>query len=303
MYSRPTCVRVGQGGSRNRLHYTALVYSRRESVLRTSPLGNYAIRRSGFLLRMIIMMVNLKTINKIALSVPENLRPAAKLFLLEGLTRADKAGAFNLGRDKMAAACGITPKKMRRLLEILIQAKRASRGDNERTGRPITLIIENIDTYRLSAKERANERARERATYSSYSSVTTNTGSGNETPLPEGYEEVRVDKNGIIENPPNPLCGDNGDSLSIELEGYWTDGYGRAEGAYPAKHFALLRKEFGDEAVGHLCHDIFISTRCPPDADPLRYIYGALRKNRSDGPAGNPKDFFALVETLNGAVF
>jgi len=75
-----------------------------------------------------------------------------------------------------------------RLLEILVQAKRASKRASERANLGSMLIIENIDTYRLSAKERANERANERATYSSYSSVTTNTGSDTKTPLPEGYE-------------------------------------------------------------------------------------------------------------------
>ena len=69
-------------------------------------------------------MLNLQALNSTAAEVEERLRPLAKIFLLEGLTRADSTGTFFMGREEMARICGTTPSKIRRLLEILKTASK-----------------------------------------------------------------------------------------------------------------------------------------------------------------------------------
>ena len=72
------------------------------------------------------------------------------------------------------------------------------------------------------------------------------------------------------------------DDLRIELEAYWTNGYGYGEGAYPAAEFDRLRADFGDAMVGRWCKEIHLHRTIT--GDPLRYIRTVLTEEKRKPP-------------------
>ena len=207
-------------------------------------------------------MLNLQALNSTAAEVEERLRPLAKIFLLEGLTRADSTGTFFMGREEMARICGTTPSKIRRLLEIL---KTASKIASKTARAGTTVTIANIATYRTSSEKIASKIASKIATNCSSSST-----NKSKTQKPEHEAEIEV--------------GD----IETELRGYWDDGFGVGEGPFPEIQFKIFRQEYGDAAVDRICKSLYLRGIVPDN--PTAYLFAALERDKKQRATQPPPD-------------
>ena len=201
---------------------------------------------------------------------------------------AVKRGQILCGRNQIQEKTGLSDRTIRSAIEVLKKhSELTAKTQNKATSKVTSKVTNQVALYTV-VNYGSYDGASDEVTSKATSKATTE--KEEEEKEQQQLQAHGTSLGGTPNDPPAAQAAEPVvDALEAELRDYWDNGYGKSEGPYPKQRFDAWRQTYGDELVGRVCRDVYLSGKMPQDA--VAYIASILKAEaQKSARRPQPKD-------------